>query len=188
MANSESLSVHRFAQSGIFGPQTIDCRSRQRAPAYDMAGRQTGEHCMDGSSGGAGHFITYTFDNDSELTQAANSNATLTFSYDSGGRVTTAVTSGPSGTQPLVTLAYGFDNAGNRTSLTDSLSNIGRVTYVYLCSGQRRPCPGGQAMYQVFPGATRLVRLRTASCSTSVAGGNWRQLVSGEGQLASTRH
>jgi hypothetical protein len=52
----------------------------------------------------------------------------VTFAYDSGGRVTTEVTASPSGTQLLVTLTYGFDNAGNRTSLTDSLSSTGRVT------------------------------------------------------------
>ena len=108
-ADAVPRSTHIFAQRGA-------------------AGGQTGEHWLDGSSGRAGHFITYTFDNDDELTQAADSNATLTFAYESGGRVTTALTSGPSGTQPLVTLTYGFDNAANRTSLTDSLSSTGRVT------------------------------------------------------------
>ena len=55
----------------------------------------------------------------------------MTFAYDPGGRQTTAVTSGPSGQQPLVTLTYGFDNVGNRTSMTDSLTNVGRTTYAY---------------------------------------------------------
>src|SRR5262249_35277767 len=87
--------------------------------AYDAAGRERGEHWLDGSNGGAGRSITYTYDYDSELTGATDPSATVTFTYDSGGRETAAATSGPGTGQPAVTLTYGFDNAGNRTSMTD---------------------------------------------------------------------
>jgi YD repeat-containing protein len=83
---------------------------RTSLPLGGAAGRQTGEHWLDGSSGGAEHFITSTFDSDDELTQAADSNATLTFAYDSRGRVTTAVTAGPSGTQQVLLHAGAFEH------------------------------------------------------------------------------
>src|SRR5262249_29133198 len=73
----------------------------------------------------------YTYDKDNELTKVADPSATLTFAYDSGGRQTTAVAVGAAGTLPLVTLTYGFDNVGNRTSMSDSLSSVGRTTYLY---------------------------------------------------------
>jgi len=110
---------------------TTDRDGHRVTYAYDALGRETGEHWLDGSNSGAGHYLTYTYDADSELTGATDPNATLTFTYDPGGRVTTAVTAGPTGTQPLATLTYGYDNVGNRTSMTDSLSNTGRTTYVY---------------------------------------------------------
>ena len=45
--------------------------------------------------------------------------------------MTTAATSGSGTGQPHVTLTYGYDNVGNRTSTTDSLSNTGRTTFGY---------------------------------------------------------
>ena len=110
---------------------TTDRDGHRVTYAYDALGNETGEHWLDGSNSGAGHYITYSYDGDSEMTGATDSNAALTFAYDSGGRMVTAVTSGPAGTQPLVTLTYSYDNVGNRTSMTDSLTNTGRTTYVY---------------------------------------------------------
>ena len=52
--------------------------------------------------------ISYTYDADSELTGVSDANATLTFTYDSGGRQLTAATSGTAG-QPNVTLTSGYD-------------------------------------------------------------------------------
>ena len=59
------------------------------------------------------------------MTGASDSFATLTFAYDSGGRVSSTATSGAAGTQPLVTLTYGYDAFGNKTSMSDSLSGSG---------------------------------------------------------------
>jgi RHS repeat-associated protein len=45
--------------------------------------------------------------------------------------MTTAVTSGPGTNQPTVTLACAYNQAGERTSMTDSLSSQGVTSYTY---------------------------------------------------------
>ncbi len=74
--------------------------------------------------------ITRTYDADNELTGAVDANATLTYTYDSGGRQVTAATSSAAG-QPLVTLTTGYDAAGSRTGLADGLSVAGLTSYAY---------------------------------------------------------
>ena len=59
------------------------------------------------------------------MTGAADAFATLTFTYDSDGRLSTDVTSGPGTGQPNVTLSYSYDQLGDETSVTDSLSTRG---------------------------------------------------------------
>ncbi len=80
--------------------------------------------------------ITNTYDADNELTGAADGNATLAFTYDSGGNQITAATSGPGSGQPSVTLNSGYDATHDRTSLTDNLSSQGITTFGYD-AGQR---------------------------------------------------
>ena len=41
------------------------------------------------------------------------------------------MTSGPGTGQPTVTLTYGYDQLGDETSVTDSLSSQGITTYTY---------------------------------------------------------
>ncbi len=55
----------------------------------------------------------------------------MTFTYDKDGRLSTDATSGPGTGQPTVTLTYGYDQAGDETSVTDSLSSQGITTYGY---------------------------------------------------------
>jgi RHS repeat-associated protein len=55
----------------------------------------------------------------------------LTFTYDNDGRLSTEVTSGPGTGQPTVTLTYSYDQLGEETSVTDSLSSQGITTYSY---------------------------------------------------------
>ncbi|GIW88250.1 MAG: hypothetical protein KatS3mg108_2574 [Isosphaeraceae bacterium] len=75
--------------------------------------------------------LEVTFSPPGPLTGIHDPDAALTFTYDSGGRMTAAGTSGPGTGQPAVTLTYGYDQAGNRASLTDDLSSVGRPTYAY---------------------------------------------------------
>ena len=60
----------------------------------------------------------------------------MTFTYNSGGELLTAATSGPGSHQPSVTLTYGYDPSGDLTSVTDNLSGGGGAgqgitTYVF---------------------------------------------------------
>ena len=65
------------------------------------------------------------------MTGVTDPYATLTFTYDKDGRVVTMATSGPGTGQPTVTLTYSYDQLGDETSVTDSLSNQGVISYAY---------------------------------------------------------
>ncbi|GIW88249.1 MAG: hypothetical protein KatS3mg108_2573 [Isosphaeraceae bacterium] len=98
--------------------------------AYDSGGRRTSEWWIN-TGGSVARRITFTYDSVGRLASARDADARLTFTYDSGGRLTAAGTSGTGTGQPAVTLTYGYDQAGNRASLTDDLSSVGRTTYQY---------------------------------------------------------
>ena len=85
----------------------------------------------------------------------------------------TAVTSGPAGTQPLVTLTYSYDNVGNRTSMTDSLTNTGRTTYVYDAANRLTTLSrsfgstaGPQVVFGYDPGGRLTTMTRTIGASS----------------------
>ena len=105
-----------------------DRDGRRTTFAYDSGGRKTGETWVGASPS---ETITYTYDADNELTGVNDANATLTFTYDSGGNQLTAATSGPGTGQPSVTLTSGYDPTHNRTSLIDNLSSAGITTFAY---------------------------------------------------------
>ena len=65
---------------------TTDQDGRRTTYSYNADGDQTGETWLSG--GTTLDVITYTYDADNELTGAADSYATLTFTYDSGGNQT----------------------------------------------------------------------------------------------------
>jgi RHS repeat-associated protein len=70
------------------------------------------------------------------MTGATDSFATLTFTYNNNGWLLTDVTSGPGSGQPTVTLTYGYDQFGDETSVTDSLTSQGMTTYTYSSAQQ----------------------------------------------------
>jgi RHS repeat-associated protein len=107
---------------------TTDQDGRRTTFAYDNDGRQTGETWVGASPS---ERITYTYDSAGQLTGATDANATLTIVYDNDGRVGTLVTSGPGTGQPTVTLTYGYDQIGDETSVTDSLSSQGITSLAY---------------------------------------------------------
>jgi RHS repeat-associated protein len=112
---------------------TTDADGRRTTYAYNALGNQTGETWVGASPS---EKITYTYDSDSELTGAADSFATLTFSYDNGGNLKTEATSGPGTGQPTVTLTYNYDPSHDLISISDSLTGSGATgqgitSYVY---------------------------------------------------------
>ncbi len=107
---------------------TTDQDGRRTTYAYDKDGAQTGESWLNGS-GTAIYIATYTYDADHEMTGVTDPYATLTFTYDKDSRMVTMTTSGPGTGQPTVTLTYSYDQLGDETSVTDSLSNQGVISY-----------------------------------------------------------
>ena len=65
------------------------------------------------------------------MTGAADSYATLTFTYNKDAELATEATSGPGTGQPTVTLTYSYDQLGDETSVSDSLSSQGITTYAF---------------------------------------------------------
>jgi len=107
---------------------TTDADGRRTTYSYDADGDQTGQTWVGASPS---EIVTYTYDADHELTRVADSYATLTFTYDSGGNQITAATSGPGAGQPSVTLTSSYDPQHSLTSLSDNLSSAGITTYTY---------------------------------------------------------
>ncbi len=60
----------------------------------------------------------------------------MTFTYDGDSHVQSAATSGPGTGQPSVLLSYTYDQAGNKTVLTDNLSSAGMTSYSYDANEQ----------------------------------------------------
>jgi YD repeat-containing protein len=65
------------------------------------------------------------------MTGADDAFANLTMAYNADGQLGTYVTSGPGSGQPTVTLSYSYDQLGDETSVTDSLSSQGITTYTF---------------------------------------------------------
>jgi RHS repeat-associated protein len=117
---------------------TTDEDGRRTTYSYNADGDQTGETWVGASPS---EKITYTYDADNEMTGAADSFATLTFTYDNDGWLATDATSGPGSGQPTVTLTYSYDQLGDETSVTDSLTGSGAAgqgitTYTYSAAQQ----------------------------------------------------
>ena len=110
---------------------TTDADGRRTTFSYNADGDQTGETWVVRSPSKK---ITYTYDADNELTGAADSFATLTFTYDSGGNEITAATSGPGTGQPSVTLTSGYNAQHSLTSVTDNLIECGDHNLFVRCA------------------------------------------------------
>jgi len=109
---------------------TTDADGRRTTYSYNVDGDQTGESWLNGS-GGATYIATYTYNASDEMTGAADPSGILTFTYNADGELQTDATSGPGSGQPTVTLTYSYDQLGDQTSVTDSLSSQGITTYSY---------------------------------------------------------
>ena len=68
--------------------------------------------------------MTYTYDNDSRLTQAADATGTYAFSYDNLGRLGGTTTDYSFLTSRALTTSYSYDAASNRATLTDAEGGI----------------------------------------------------------------
>ena len=141
---------------------TTDADGRRTTYSYNADGDQTGETWVGASPA---EKITYTYDADNEMTGAADTYATLTFTYNNDGELATDVTSGPGTPQPTVTLTYSYDQLGDETSVTDSLSSQGITTYAYDVAQRLTTITtsyGGSAGPQVtytYDGANRLTAI-----------------------------
>ncbi len=75
--------------------------------------------------------MTFTYDLLGNLASATDSDSALTFAYDALGRLTQAAT-GATSSQPATTLAYTYDQAGNRVSMTDPQGAVTNYAYDVL--------------------------------------------------------
>ena len=142
---------------------TTDEDGRRTTYSYNADGDQTGETWVGASPA---EKITYTYDADNEMTGADDSFATLTFTYNADGELATEATSGPGSGQPSVTLTYGYDQLGDETSVTDSLSSQGITTYAFDAAQQLTTITtsyGGTAGPQVEFGYDDASRLTSIS-------------------------
>jgi RHS repeat-associated protein len=88
---------------------------------FDALDRVTGQTWI--SSGTTINTLTFTYDANSNLLTAANSNGTYTLSYDALNRVTVAA-------EPFgQTLTMSYDSVGNRTLLQDSHGGVTSSVY-----------------------------------------------------------
>ncbi len=133
LTQPNGFTVTSVYDSGGELTDTTDADGRRTTFSYNADYDQTGETWVSASPA---ETITNTYDADNELTGAADSFATLTFTYDSGGNEITAATSGSGTGQPSVTLTSGYNAQHSLTSVTDNLSSVGIVTYSYD-GGQR---------------------------------------------------
>jgi YD repeat-containing protein len=102
-------------QSGVYQDTTM---------SYDGHGRFQSRHAPEESAGSATVYAYNADDTVYSVTDARG--ATCTYGYNNRGQVTSA-THTLAG-QPTIALSYGYDAAGNRTSMTDDL---GSTTYSY---------------------------------------------------------
>ena len=95
---------------------------------YDADNRETTEKWIPVGGGAAFNTITTTYDAAGRVTQMQDATSKDAYTYDNANRLLTVNDSGTTGL-PQVTLTYGYDPAGNRTSLDDTKG--GRTSYVY---------------------------------------------------------
>ncbi|MFO0796118.1 MAG: putative Ig domain-containing protein [Gemmataceae bacterium] len=95
-----------------------DRNGRVRTFVYDPTNRVTAENWL-AADGSVTRVIRSRYDAVGNLLEASDPDATLTYTYDSLNRVATATTAYPGTGVPVVTLTYGYDANGNRTSVAD---------------------------------------------------------------------
>lgn len=95
--------------------------------AYDADNHLTAVTAPDGSGS------TFVYDAFGRLVGADNATTPVALAYDGAGSLISQTTGGGASAQPSVTLTYGHDPAGNRTSLTGP---AGTTTYSYNSQSQ----------------------------------------------------
>jgi YD repeat-containing protein len=94
--------------------------------AYDGYGRLSSKHVPEQNAGAA---TVYAYNNDDTIQSVTDARGSYaTYSYNSRHLVTGIVYTPSSGVTPTATVGYGYDAAGNRTSMTDG---FGSKTYSY---------------------------------------------------------
>ncbi len=93
---------------------------------YDGRGRLKTKHVPEQNAGTA---TTWDYNSDDTIQKVTDARgASASYSYNSRHLVTSINYSAPAGITPTSNVTYGYDAAGNRTSMTDGL---GSVSYVY---------------------------------------------------------
>ncbi len=97
--------------------------------SYNESGWNTGETWLNAQNQ-AIYTATITYDPTGQMLSEQDPNSLYNYTYNQGGQLTrTEVTYYGVSSSPLVTLNYGYDSFGNRTSLSDSLG--GSIGYTY---------------------------------------------------------
>jgi RHS repeat-associated protein len=128
-AETNPLGYQQTFSYDAAGEQTgqTDYNGHVISYSYNLAGWQTGETWLN-SLNQAIYQATYSYNNAGQLTGASDPNSAYGYSYEAAGRLSQEVVTYPGlSTNPLVTLTYGYDGFGNRTSLSDSLG--GQLSY-----------------------------------------------------------
>ncbi|AGA28668.1 FG-GAP-like repeat-containing protein [Singulisphaera acidiphila] len=108
--------------------QKVDPLGRIIQYTYDADNRETTEKWLPIGGGSAFYTMTITYDSAGRATSIADNNSHYAYTYDNAGRLITVDDQGTTGL-PQVTLTYGYDYDGDRTSMTDSLGGV--VSYSY---------------------------------------------------------
>ena len=118
-ARGQVKLVRQFQGTAPADPNDLSCPSgtcQQTAMTYDGYGRLLTRHVPEQDAGTA---TVYAYNSDDTVQTVTDARgATCTYGYNNRHQVTSAthVLSG----QPTIALSYGYDAAGNRTSMTDA--------------------------------------------------------------------
>lgn len=106
-----------------------DYNGQQTQYAYNESGWKTGETWLN-SLNQTIYQATFTYDNAGRLTAEQDGNSLYSYTYNNAGEMTQDVVTYPGvSSLPLVTLTFGYDAFGNRTSLSDSM--LGAASYSF---------------------------------------------------------
>ncbi|WP_040655713.1 RHS repeat domain-containing protein [Rubidibacter lacunae] len=106
--------------------RATDRNGRVRTFEYDHRDRLTAEKWRTGRDGL--RTFSYNYDAAGQLKTAGDRDSNYAYSYDSNGRLTKVDNSGTPDV-PEVVLTYGYDSAGNRTSVSDNVGGVETWTF-----------------------------------------------------------